>query len=256
MAAPPAGSEAGWCVLDGAAFKAVAADLPDLRAERLRLRGTVESGDLVDIDIDLQGLRLRPGLAAAAKDDPVSRMFRLQSADLRLSARHDPARDILEIRDLVLTLSGGTRIGLSADIAGAKLQLATLVSGRLTGLTLDWQLDGRALRPVMEAVGADLVAGATGSLAVDAARDALARATDALPEAMFLGDSRAALDRAVTALPVGRGRLQLALVAEEGIGAARLIVAGVAADPLAPETQAALFAGTTLQITWEPGLAP
>ena len=256
VTAPPAGSEAGWCVLDGAAFKAVAADLPDLRADRLRLRGMVEAGDLVALDLDLQDLRLRPGLSAAAKEDPVRRMFRLQSGDLRFSATQDPARDHLEIRDLMLTLSGGTRIVLSADIAGAELGLATLASGRLMALTLDWQMDGRSLRPVMEEIGAKLVPGATGSQAVDAARAALREVMNALPEAMLSDESRSALDRVVTAVPVGRGRLQMSLVVAEGIGAARLLVAGVAKDPLSPETQAALFDGASLQVMWEPGLAP
>ncbi|OYX24335.1 MAG: hypothetical protein B7Z10_09365 [Rhodobacterales bacterium 32-66-7] len=160
----------------------------------------------------------------------------------------------MQLRDLKLVLSGGSELAGSADIAGADLQ--SLASGRLTGLMLDWRLDGRLLRPVMEAIGGRLDPAASGNLAVDVTRSALRRVTDALPDAMLSGDSRSALDRAVTALPVGRGRLRLALTVAEGIGAARLIVAGVADNPLAPEPLATLFEGATLAVTWEPGVAP
>lgn len=253
---PPAGSAEGWCVFDGAVLRAKAPDLPDLGVDRLRLRGSVEAADLVALDIDLAGLRLRQSLAASGKHDPIRAMFRLQSADLALSVRLDPGTGTLQVRDLLLRFSGGTEIGLSADIVGATLDMGSLASGRLTALTLDWRLDGRLLRPVMEAVGTGLVANATGSVAVDATRAALRRLLGALPQAMLPDAPRRALDLAVTALPVGRGRLTLSLVVPDGIGAARLIVAGVADDPLAPETLAVLFQGARLAVTWEPGLPP
>ena len=44
LTAPPANDADGWCVLDGAALQGVAADLPDLKADRLRLRGLVADG--------------------------------------------------------------------------------------------------------------------------------------------------------------------------------------------------------------------
>lgn len=252
---PLAGSDDGWCIFDGAAFNAVS-DLPDLKADRLRLRGAVDGDDLVALDINIEGLRLRQSLNATVADDPIREVFRLQSADLALSVKVDPGQKILRIRDLVLVLSGGTEIAVSADIAGAGLSPESLASGRLTALTVDWRLDGRFLRPVMERIGAKHDPEATGSLAVDATRSALRRVTDALPDAILSDDSRSALDRAVTALPVGRGRLQIALAVPDGIGAARLLVAGVADNPLAPETLALLFEGAMLDVTWEPGLAP
>ena len=79
---------------------------------------------------------------------------------------------------------------------------------------------------------------------------------EALPEAILVGDSRDHLTRLVAALPQGRGRLRLSLTAADGIGAARLIVAGMADVTLAPETMAALFAGASLSASWQPGLAP
>ena len=79
---------------------------------------------------------------------------------------------------------------------------------------------------------------------------------EALPGTMFAEGAKENLTRLVAALPRGRGRLRLSLTSEDGIGAARLIMAGLADAPLAPATLAALFAGVSLSVSWEPGLAP
>jgi len=256
LSAPPAGDAEGWCVLDGASLQAAAADLPDLRADRLRLRGSVADRVAMSVELDLTGLRLVTGLGGKAIDPALQAVFRLQSADLQLAATLNPATDTLEIRGLALRLSGGTELTLGADIRGAGLSPLSLAAGSLTALDLDWRNDGRLLGPVMEAAGARLARDQAGTDAIDAARSALHAVVEALPGMMFAEGAKENLTRLIASLPRGRGRLRLSLTSKDGIGAARLIIAGLADAPLAPETLAALFAGASLSASWEPGLAP
>lgn len=220
----------------------------------MRLRGTVDGTTLLALEVEVAGLRQRATVSGGAKDNPFHAMFRLQSADLSLTAQVDPAADVLDVTSARLVLSGGTEIALSARIAGADLVPASLAAGRLLALDLDWRFDGQLMRPVMEAVGTELDPDAAGRAAVDVTRSALRLVTDKLPEPMLPDDSRRALERAITALPLGRGRLIAAFEVTDGIGAARLIVAGLATDPLAPDALATLFDGASLRVTWEPGL--
>ncbi len=256
LTAPPAGDAEGWCVLDGATLQAAAADRPDLKADHLRLRGTVADGVPMSVELDLTGLRLVTGLGGKTIDPGLQAMFRLQSADLQLAALVNPVTETLEIRGLALRFSGGTDLTLGADIRGAGLSPLSLAAGSLTALDLDWRNDGKLLVPVMEAAGAGLVPDASGEDATKAARAALAAVVEALPEAIFVGEGRDHLTRLAAALPQGRGRLRLSLTSADGIGAARLIMAGMADVPLAPETMAVLFAGASLSASWQPGLAP
>ena len=254
LTAPPAGPEGGWCVLDGAVLRSDALENPDVSAERLRLRGTVADGVPVMLEVDMAGLRIRPKAGDRTLDDRVRGLLRLQSADLRLLAVADPATGSMRIETLEVQLSGGTEVQLSAEVAGAGL--ATLATGRLVALDLSLRSDGRLLRPLMALAGESSAPDLTESQAVDAARDALRRGLVALPEAMFRDESRSALERAVTALPQGRGRLTLSLRSDDGIGAARLMMAGLTGDPLAPEALAQLLQGAQVTADWTPGLAP
>ena len=254
LTVPPAGPEGGWCVLDGALLRSEAEGNPDLSAERLRLRAAAADGVPVMLEVDMVGLRIRPKAGDRALDDRVRGLLRLQSADLRLLAVADPATGSLRIETLVLRLSGGTEVQLSAEVAGAGL--ATLATGRLVALDLSWRSDGRLLRPLMALAGEGLAPDLTESQAVDAAREALRRGLAALPEAMFQDESRSALERVVTAMPQGRGRLALSLRSAEGIGASRLLMAALVGDPLGPEALAQLFQGARLTADWTPGMAP
>jgi hypothetical protein len=256
LAAPPAGDADGWCVLDGASLQATATDRPDLKADHLRLRGTVANGVPVSVELDLSGLRLVTGLGGKAIDPDLQAMFRLQSGDLQLAASVNPATGALEIRGLTLRLSGGTDLTLGADIWGAGLSPQSLAAGKLTALDLDWRNDGRLLVPAMEASGAALTPDLSRAEATRAARTALGAVVDALPASLFADDGKDHLVRLIAALPQGRGRLRLSLTSPDGIGAARLIVAGMADAPLSPETMASLFAGASLSASWQPGLAP
>ncbi len=253
---PPAGPADGWCVLDGAVLRSNTSDQPDLTAERLRLRGTVDGGVPVSFELDLGGLRIRPKVGDRALDDRLRGVIRLQSADLRLSARVDPARDTLLVDGLTVKLSGGMELALSAEVAGAGLEAGSLAGGELMALDLSLRNDGRLLAPLMALAGEGMAPDLTEAQAVDATRAALRLALDALPEAMFAEEARSALERMVTALPQGRGRLEMSLTAAEGIGAARLMMAGLADDPLGPEALAELFKGARLSASWTPGISP
>ncbi len=256
LTAPLVGDADGWCVLEGATMQAAGAERPDLRADRLRLRGTVSQGVAASVEVDLTGLRLMTGLGGKTVDPGLQAMFRLQSADLRLGARVNPATGSLEIRGLELRLSGGTELTLGADIRSAGLSPLALAAGSLTALDMEWRSDGKLIAPVLEAAGARLAPDASQAEALPAARRSLGRLVDALPEAIFSDGGKADLIQLVAALPQGRGRLRLSLTSVDGISAARLIRAWMAAAPPGRETLAALFAGASLSASWQPGLAP
>jgi hypothetical protein len=247
---PPAGPDSGWCVLDGASFRSKRAGWPDLATDRLRLRQTA-----TEVDLDLQGLRVAPRPEDREIDDRLRSLLRLQSADLRMRALHDPEAGVLSLAGLRLDLSGGTMVELAADIRGANLSPASLALGAVTQARLVWRNDGKLLRPMMDMAGESL-AGAPGDAAVDAARGALAGLVDALPDGVMDDASRKALEAVIGSLPQGRGKLTLTFVSEEGIGAARLAVAALSGEPLSPKAMAALFDGATISAAWQPGLAP
>ena len=239
----------GWCSLDGAVLQLGEAEVV---AESLRLRGEAAGAVLTEVQLDAQGLRLRPGLGDEL--DPTWReTFRLQTADVALTLVADPSG--LALRDAVVRLSGGTEVQLEADVAGAALAPAALALGRLTRLSLDWRNDGKLLRPALEAAGEALEPGATGPKAVDAARAAMRGVVAALPGAMVGEADRKELDQLIDALPQGRGRLVLELRSEAGMGAAQLAAAALSDDPTGPETLARLLAGVALVVDWTPGLA-
>lgn len=254
LTVPPAGPEDGWCVLDGLVLRSDVPERPDVTVDRLRLRGLVDNGVPVSFEVDLAGLRIRPKVGDRALDDRLRGVLRLQSADLRLLVLADPATDTLRLENLDLALSGGMELSLSADVAGAGF--AALAEGRLVSFDLTWRNDGRLLRPLMALSGERMAPDLTESQAVDAAREALRGALAALPEAMFQEEARGALERMITALPQGRGRLVLSFAAEEGIGAARMMMAGLADDPLGADAMAQLFEGARLTANWTPGISP
>lgn len=239
----------GWCVLDGAALQLGEAEVV---AQHLRLRGKAAGAVLTEVEVEALGLRVRPGLGDEL--DPTWReTLRLQTADLTLRLVADPTG--LTLWDAVVRLSGGTELRLEADVAGAALAPAALALGRLTRLDLDWRNDGKVLRPALEAAGAALEPGASGPKAVDAARAGMRAVVAALPEAMVGEADRKELGQVIDALPQGRGRLELKLRSDAGVGAAQLAVAALADDPMAPETLARLLAGVALAVDWVPGLA-
>jgi hypothetical protein len=247
---PPAGPEQGWCVLDGARFRSQAEGRPDLAVDRLRLRLSA-----TEVDLDLQGLRAAPRPSDRTVDDRLRSLMRLQSADLRLRAVHDPVAGVLNLSGLRLDLSSGARLELDAEIRGANLVPASLALGAVTGMKLVWRNDGKVLGPVMDLAGEDL-SGAAGSSAVDATRAAFAEVVRALPVSALDDASRKALAAAVGALPQGRGKLTLTFVSEDGIGAARLAVVALSDDALSPKALEALLDGATITAAWQPGLAP
>jgi hypothetical protein len=233
VSVPPAAADGDWCVLDGASFRSQMPGWPDLAADRLRLRETP-----TEIDLDLQGLRASPQASDRDLDDRIRSLFRLQSADLRLRAVHDPESRTLSIAGLRLDLASGARLELDARVKGADLSPAAAALGTVTEARLVWRNDGRVLRPLMDLAGEGL-AGSGGPAAVDAARSVLAGLVEALPAANLDDPSRKALAAAVRAMPQGQGKLTLTLLAPEGIGAGRLAVAGLSDDPVS-----------------QPGLAP
>jgi hypothetical protein len=256
LTAPPSGAEAGWCVMDGAAWRSDRPGWPDLTAERMRVRGSVDATALVSLEVDVAGGRVLPQAGDRALDDRLRGLVRLQTVEMRFAAVVDAETDRLDISGGVLRLSGGSEVTFGATVAGGGLTAMDLASGSLTALDLEWRNDGRLLRPVMEMAGERLAGAPTGSAAVDAARLALRQVVDALPETALADDTRPELEQLVTALPQGRGRLTLSLSAPEGIGASRLLLAGLTDNPLGPKALAGLLQGARVTAVWSPGILP
>ena len=254
VSAPPASAADGWCVLDGARLTGDRA--PQTSVERLRLAGTEAEGELLSMEIDGAGLRMRPALNDSDMPGWLRDLMRLQSAEVHLRISRDAAADRLVLEDGRLGLSGGGELLVTAGIAGARLSAPSMLTGRVTTLHLEWRNDGRTLRPVMEALGAEVDSQATGTQAVLAARAALLRVVEALPEASLPEAAAEALAGFVAELPQGRGRLVLDFGSEVGIGAVQIGLLALADDPLSPEALARLFAGSVIGASWQPGLAP
>ncbi len=253
LVAPPAAMRDGWCVLDGA--RSSGGDVR-VSAEELRVRGEVLGERLVALEIEGEGLRVAPALNNRDMPDWLRDLVRLQSAELRLALRRDEAGDLLRVERGHLGLSGGAELVVWGEIAGADLAVSSLLAGRVSRLHLEWLNDGRTLRPVLEALGAQLEPGATGTEAVLAARAALNGAVSAVPETV-LGEANAgALEAVIQALPQGRGRLVLDVASDTGIGAAQLGMLALADDPTGPEALARVFRGARVSVAWTPGLAP
>jgi hypothetical protein len=181
-------------------------------------------------------------------------IFRLQGADPRLAAAVNPATGTLEIRGPGLKLSGGTELMLGAHIRGAGLWPLSLAACNLTALNLEWRNDGRLPGLIMQAAGATLSLHHARPEAIKAAGTALGALVEGLPGAVFADDSKNDLARLVASLPQGKGRLRLSLTRIDGISTSRLIMAGLADAPLAPDTLEALFAGTSANAIWESGI--
>lgn len=255
IAAPPAGDGGGACVLDGARLKGEAGK-PDILVQRLRLGGAAADGVPVLLTIDLGGLKVTPALGARDVDERLRSLMRLQTLDLRLVGSRNAAEDRLELRDGWLALSGGSEATFSADIKGAELSLASVLTGALTFLAVEWKNDGRLLRPAMEAAGEGLIDSANAGSAVDATRSFLRQIADNLPDALFQGEARAEVEQLIAALPQGRGRLTLGFASEAGIGAAQIGIAALSDDPVGPDALARLLAGSALSVDWQPGISP
>lgn len=252
VAAPPAGPEGGWCVFDRAVLVSEAA--PGLQAERLRLRGDMAEGALVELAVTTGGVRVAPGPGQRDMDPTLRETLRLQTAELAFVLTLRP--EGLALREGRLKLSGGTELDVEADVAGAGLSAGSLILGRLTRVVVDWRNDGKLLRPVMQSWGESLVDGALGERGVDAARLSLQHKILNLPDLMFQEGGKDLLDKVLDALPQGRGRLWLEFASAEGIGLADVAIAVFSGDPYGAEAQAQLFDGSQLSFDWQPGLAP
>ena len=250
----PAASQDGWCVLDGARSTGDAA--VRVSADTLRLRGEVVEDRLVALEVEGAGLRVAPALNNRDMPDWLRDLVRLQSAELHLALRRDEAGDLLRVERGHLGLSGGAELIVTGDLAGAELASASVLTGRVSSLHLEWLNDGRSLRPLLEVWGQGLEPGATGTKAVMAARAALQGAVSAVA-ATTLGDADAeAVAAVIQALPQGRGRVIVDVASDSGIGAAQLGVLAMADDPMSPEALARFMQGTRVSVSWTPGLAP
>lgn len=254
LKAPPAATQDGWCVLDGARLTGEGA--PQVSVERLRVAGTETDGALQSLEVEGTGLRLRPALNDRDMPGWLRDLLRLQSAEVHLTLRRDEALDRLVLEGGRLDLSGGGALLLTAEIAGARVSATSILTGRVTALHLDWTNDGRTLRPVMEALGTAVDPRLTGTQAVLAARGALLGVIEGIPAGSLSEADAEALAAFIAALPQGRGRLVLEFGSEAGIGASQLGLLALAEDPVGPEALARFLAGARISASWEPGLQP
>lgn len=254
LTAPPAGTRDGWCVLDGA--RSLGNEGLRVSVERLRLRGETSADRLLALEVEGEGLRVAPALGDREMPDWLRDLLRLQTADLRLTLRRDDAGDLLSLDAGQLWLSGGGELLVKGTVAGAELSASGLMTGRLTQLHLEWQNDGRTLRPILEAWGARLEPGATGTEAVLAARQRLEDIVAAMPGGSLADGSPDAVESFIAALPQGRGRLRLVAGSDTGIGAAELGLLALSEDPSGPKALARFLAGTRSRVAWSPGLDP
>ena len=251
---PPAALEDGWCVLDGARLTGDGA--PQVSVARLRLAGTMAEDELLSVEIDGAGLRVRPALNDRDMPGWLRDLLRLQSAEVHLLVRRDEATGRLVLEGGRLGQSGGGELLLTAEVAEARLSAGSILTGRVVALHLEWTNDGRTLRPVMEALGTEVDPGMSGTQAVLAARAALLGVVHAIPEGSLPEADGEALERFIAALPQGRGRLVLDFGAETGIGAAQLGLLALSDDPAGPGALARLLSDAVLAVDWQPGLAP
>lgn len=250
LSSEPAPDADGACVASGVSLTRPGA--PRVTVETLRLAGATGEG-VQSVDMDLAGLRLVAGLNDREMDERLRGLFRLQSADLALTVRAEEETGLL-VENARIGLSGGSELTFSADLPGAGLTLAEILSGRLTRLDLTWKNDGRVMRPAMEAVGQRLQPDVLGPAAVDVARKALRGIAEALPPGLTDDASDKALADLIEALPQGRGRMTLGFASDTGIGAAQLGLLALAEDPAGPDALARLFSGAQVTLDWQPGL--
>ena len=252
LSAPPAARQDGWCVLDGARLTGEGA--PQVSVERLRVAGTEAEGELLSLEIEGNGLRVRPALNDRDMPGWLRDLLRLQSAEVHLLLERDATADRLVLAGGRLDLSGGGALVLTGEVAGAHLSAPSILTGRVTALHLEWKNDGRTLRPVMEALGTAVDPRSTGTQAVLAARGALLGVVDAVPEGNLPEADAEALAAFIVALPQGRGRLVLDFASGAGIGAAQLGLLALSDDPTSPEALARLFDGARISAGWAPGI--
>jgi hypothetical protein len=253
LGAPPSGMEDGWCVLDGARTGGKGLRIT---VERLRVRGEAFQDRLTRLSLVAKGLRARPALDDRDMPDWLRDALRLQSAEVHLQLARDDDADRLRLEFGQVKLSGGVEVLVLAEIAGAEISPETLLRGRVTRLQVQWKNDGRTLRPVMEASGAQLQPGASGTEAVLATRSLMQALVAAMPEASLQDADAKVLEGFIRAMPQHRGRLVVNVRSDDGIGAAELGLLALAKDPTGPEALARFFAGTSLSVTWTPGFAP
>jgi hypothetical protein len=249
---PQHATQDGWCVLDGARSSGEVR----VSAEALRVRGEMLDDRLVALEVEGEGLRVAPALNNRDMPGWLRDLLRLQSADVHLVLLRDDNRDAVMVQTSRLTLSGGSKFIVTGEVAGAELSKASVLTGRVTQLYLEWQNDGRTLRPVLEAWGERLQPGTTGTKAVLAARAALLGLVEAMPAGSLLDGMPEGVEGFIAALPQGRGRLMLMAGSDEGFGLAQLGLLALADDPTAPEALARAFKGTRISIAWTPGLDP
>lgn len=252
LSAPPAAPQDGWCVLDGARLTGEGA--PQVSVERLRVAGTEAEGELLSLEVEGEGLRVRPALNGRDMPGWLRDLLRLQSAEAHLLLERDAAADRLVLADGRLDLSGGGALVLTGEMAGAHLSAPSILTGRVMALRMEWKNDGRTLRPVMEALGTAVEPRSTGTQAVLTAREALLGVVDAMPESSLPEADLKALEAFIAALPQGRGRLVLDFASDAGIGAAQLGLLALSDDPTGSEALARLFDGAWISVGWTPGI--
>lgn len=254
LAVPPAPDAEGWCVIGGARTLGEAA--VRVGAEALRMRGEAEADGLVALEAEGSGLRIAPALNSRDMPDGLQDLLRMQTADFRLDLRRDEAADALVVEDGRLVLSGGTELLLSATIAGARFSAGSVLTARVTSLHLDVRNVGRVLHPILQALGRAVAPDASGSAAMEAARNTLLGVVGALAQGAVPEEAAMALGAYVRSLPEGRGRLVVDIVSADGIGAAQVGMLARYGAPFDPQALSRFLAGSQATVSWTPGPSP
>ena len=249
-------------------------------ASKCRIRGMQISADNVDIEVGLMEWRLK-GLDLVASgrgqvsvdgrveglrivptaEDPwigymLSEQTRRNLIDAEVQAVWSLDDGALELDALQVDFPGDNELSLGFTIAGLTPRA---IAGQIGDLA---QISVESLGATVENNGfADgLILGAlVGRMAevpgspetvIDGTKTELARAVSALPDTLFMGNSKRAVLSLIDDAPVPWGTGEVSLVAEEGLPVSRFLVLGV--GPVTPEASGRALEGARIFVNYRP----
>jgi len=235
--------------------------VPDWFADSLHLNGSLQWIADGSSPPDRLGVGLTNLRAVIQTGDPQSDFLyaaqsRPNGARLNLDLAWDAAANALAVEQLVVDFPGENLITLSLLMSGVDLsspgamQMST-TSFALSEADLKIQTHGLFEWYALVALGtAVLPRDGDIEAAAQRLREDAMEAVGALPEAQFVGESKAALAALIAELPNPAGTLTLALRADPGFGPTRFAGYALTGAPDTIEAAAPLLDGVRIEIGW------